>query len=736
MRAADNFAAVMGFDLSPDGHADIESAARLALERVVPRDRARVQEALKDFLNGRSVGRIEFGVLGDDRIERCIESIWHLDLGQEGQPQRAFATGLDVTARRRAEETLRESEARYSSALKAGRMGSWETDLVSMTRTWSKEGMALFGLDLADGRGQVEGPGDEYLSALHPEDRHLMQRFHDLADRQDSFPAEYRIVRPDGTMLWLSGRGLVVARGPDGKAQRLVSIMADATERKQAEEELRTERERLSLALRAGQMGVYDLNAQDGVLWWSSQTYIVFGVTEGNFRPGQDSVLAMVHPEDREPFLRRRAEAIEKRRPLVHECRIVRPDGTLTWVALQGQAEYDAEGRVLRSFGIVMDITARKTVEQALREANRTKDDFIATLAHEMRNPLAPMRNAVNVLRKAGHGDPQVAWCRDVIDRQLGQMAHLLDDLLDVARLSRGQFQLRRQPLAVSTIIEQAIEIARPFIDAAGHALTVGLPSSPVDLEGDLTRLAQVFSNLLINAAKYTPARGQITLTVELEGAELVVRVADTGIGIAADQMSHIFDMFAQVDGAMDRSQGGLGIGLSLAKGLVEMHGGHISAHSEGVGKGSEFVVRLPSRRPMHPAAMPGTRAEAGPPVIDTYRILVADDLRDSADSLAKLLQLMGHSVEVAYDGEEALRVAESFRPEVALLDIGMPGLNGFEVCRRMRAQPWGSRMTLIAQTGWGQEEDRRRTREAGFDHHVVKPIDPGALGELFKHRV
>ena len=647
------------------------------------------------------------------------------------------AADPDGAERQRAEAALRESEARYRSALTAGRMGSWETDLVARTRTWTTEGMALFGLDLADGRGQVGGPADEYEAALHPDDRHLAARFHLLADKQDSFLAEYRIVRPDGTTLWLSGRGLVVARQPGGRAQRLVSIMADVTERRQAEAGLRIERERLALALQAGQMGVYDFNVTDDSLWWSPQTYVVFGVTPETFVPTRASVSALIHPDDQDGFLQRRAEAIDQHRPFLHEFRIVRPDGTVAWISHRGQAEYDATGRAVRNFGVSLDITERKQAEQALREADRKKDNFIATLAHELRNPLAPIRNAVNVLRQGGQVDPEVVvWCRDVIDRQVGQMSRLLEDLLDVSRMTRGQFALRREPLTLSTVIEQAIEIAQPVIEAAGHALAVTMPTQPIELAGDLTRLAQVFSNLFINAAKYTQRDGRIGLSVERQGDEVVARVTDNGIGIAAEQMPHIFEMFGQAESALDRSQGGLGIGLSLAKGFVEMHGGHISAESDGIGQGSTFVVRLPVARQAQRAASPESAhasAAAGAPARAGCRVLIADDLRDSADSLALLLASMGYEVQVTYDGEQALQAIETFRPDVALLDLGMPKMNGYELCRRIRALPEGGRLKLVAQSGWGKLEDRKRTRDAGFDHHIVKPIDPDALDALLR---
>jgi PAS domain S-box-containing protein len=626
--------------------------------------------------------------------------------------------------------SLSESEVRYRSALKAGRMGSWETDFVARTRTWSAEGLALFGLALPDGRGQVGGDADEYELALHPDDRRLAEAYRRLADREDSFPADYRIVRSDGTVLWLSGRGLVVSRQADGRAHRMVSIMADVSERRHAEEHLRIERERLSLALEAGQMGAYDLDMTKDELWWSPQTYAVFGVDRGTFKPSRESVIDLVHPDDRAAFLRRRAEAIEQRRPFVAELRIVRSDGCVAWIGHRGHTTYDDTGRPVRHFGIAMDITERKATEQALRDADRQKDNFIATLAHELRNPLAPIRNAVSLLRLSPADDPQIAWCRDVIDRQVGQMTHLLEDLLDVSRLARGQVQLRLKTLAIATVIERAVEIARPAIDGGGHELKTVVPAEPLFVHGDLTRLAQVFSNLLVNAAKYTRERGLITLAAEARGSDVVVRVVDTGIGLSAGQVPQIFEMFGQLASALDRSQGGLGIGLSLARRLVEMHGGEIGAHSDGAGRGSEFTVRLPLTRDV-PVAERVAAADAPTRAGPVWRVLIADDLADSADTLALLFEETGHDVRVAYDGEQALAIGESFRPDIALLDLGMPKLNGYEVCRRIRATPWGRDITLVAQTGWGQSEDRRRSQDAGFDHHLVKPIDVDKLMTL-----
>ena len=662
------------------------------------------------------------------RTEHVVDFVYQPFRDADGSVAGIFVHGADVTLRHRAELALRESEASFRSALKAGRLGSWQTDYVTMTRQWSQEGMALFGLDLPGGRGQVGGPHDEYANALHPDDRHLVQQFHDTADRQDSFVAEYRIIRPDGRMVWLSGRGLVVARGPDGRAHRLVSVVADATDRYLAQEALRIGRERLSLALSAGRMGAYDLDIVAGHLWWSSQMYALFGVSEADFTPTPASALALLAPQEQQDYVRARAAAIEQHQPFTYEFRVTRADGSAVWLVQRGQAEYDAQGRPVRSFGVIMDISDRKQAEQMLREADQRKDNFIATLAHELRNPLAPIRNAVDLLRRGAPADARTAWCHDVIERQTGQMAHLLDDLLDVSRLTRGQLRLRREPLLLATVVEQAIEIAQPLIDRAGHTLSVTLPPQPLQLDGDLIRLSQVFSNLLINAAKYTPPRGRISLGVEQQADWVVVTVADTGIGIATEHLSRIFEIFGQVESALNRSQGGQGIGLALGKGLVEMHGGTIEAHSPGLGQGSEFTVRLPLAGPAPAAGVPVAAVADSAAALVRQHILVVDDMRDTADSLAMLLQSLGHRVDVAYDGAHALQLAETLRPDIVLLDIGMPRLSGYEVCRRIRAAPWGRDMTLIAQTGWGQQTDRAQTQAAGFDHHLVKPVDPGAL--------
>jgi signal transduction histidine kinase/ActR/RegA family two-component response regulator len=366
-----------------------------------------------------------------------------------------------------------------------------------------------------------------------------------------------------------------------------------------------------------------------------------------------------------------------------------------------------------------------------LKEADRRKDEFLATLAHELRNPLAPVRSAVQVLRLKGPDLPELRWSRDVIERQVEHLTRLIDDLMDISRITRNKLELRKQRIELTQVIKGAIESSRSVMEQSGHQLVVDLPSEPIYLQGDLVRLAQVFLNLLNNAAKYTEREGRIWLSAMLQGENVVVRVKDTGIGIPPKQLSRLFDIFFQVDRTLERSQGGLGIGLSLVKRLVELHGGTVEAHSEGFGKGSEFIVRLPVIVERVNLPQPEEPSSASDIKSASRRIVVVDDNRDSADALAMLLQVYGYETDTAYDGVQGVEAAERLRPDAVLLDIGMPRLNGYDACRCIREKPWGKSLVLIAMTGWGQEEDRRRTIEAGFDAHIVKPVEPTDLIKL-----
>jgi signal transduction histidine kinase/CheY-like chemotaxis protein len=357
--------------------------------------------------------------------------------------------------------------------------------------------------------------------------------------------------------------------------------------------------------------------------------------------------------------------------------------------------------------------------------ADRRKNQFLATLAHELRNPLAPIRNSLSLLRITATG-ASTAPAFEIMDRQVSHMVRLIDDLMDVARITHGKIDLRKRTVDVAEVIAAAVETSRPLIDGAKHELVVSLPAEALALDADPVRLAQVFSNLLNNAAKYTDPGGRVTIAARREGDSAVVTVADTGVGIPADSLASVFDMFAQANAHDRRSGSGLGIGLALARSLVQMHGGSISASSAGAGKGSVFVVRLP----LSGAALPGSAPSEAPAPQGAamQRILIVDDNRDAANTLGALLQLIGADVRVAYDGETALEAVPGFRPSVVLLDLGMPGMDGYEVARRIRAEPAARDTTLIALTGWGEASDRERSREAGFRHHLVKPVDLNAM--------
>jgi signal transduction histidine kinase/ActR/RegA family two-component response regulator len=410
-------------------------------------------------------------------------------------------------------------------------------------------------------------------------------------------------------------------------------------------------------------------------------------------------------------------------------------DGRRIDVSLTVSPVRNAEGRIIGASKIARDISERKRLIEQLRDQDRLKDDFLATLAHELRNPLAPIRTGVQLIRRAGHSPALLEKACPMMERQLEQMVRLIDDLLDVSRISRDKLELRKGWVELATVVQSAVETSRPLIEAASHTLTVSLPQEPILLDADAVRLAQAFSNLLNNAAKYTDRGGHISLTAESTGngtpGEAVVRVRDTGVGIPADKLPHIFEMFVQADRS-ERAQGGLGIGLTLARRLIQLHGGTLSASSAGPGAGSEFTVRLPVVLvPASPSS--GARGTGAGAVRARARrrILVADDNRDSAEMLATSLELQGHDVATAHDGEHAVALVETFQPDVAFLDLGMPKVDGYSAARRIREEPWGRSVLLVAVTGWGQDDDKRRSRQAGFDAHLVKPVDLAEIETL-----
>jgi signal transduction histidine kinase len=409
-----------------------------------------------------------------------------------------------------------------------------------------------------------------------------------------------------------------------------------------------------------------------------------------------------------------------------------RSDGRVVWLQERGVGEFDEHGTLVRLHGLATDVTPSREAEVALREADRKKDHFIATLAHELRNPLAPIRTATELLGNVRAGSNEIGWARQVIQRQVRHMGALLDDLLDVARITRDKLELRREPVPLESVVEAAVEVSRPLIDARDQRLVLDLPQPTPTLNVDPIRLSQVISNLLTNAAKYSDPGGEITVAARANGPSLEIRVRDVGIGIPSESLEGVFQMFSQVQDTEHRSDGGLGIGLSLVRGLVELHGGTVTAHSAGPGQGSEFIVTLPGVMTTDdPGGSTAASPRTEPAAPQGRRILLVDDNRDAADSLALLLGLDGHDVRVAYAGQPALELAHQFQPEVAIVDLGLPDVNGYDVARLLRRDAALAHIVLIALTGWGQEEHRRRAFEAGFDHHLAKPVDLAQLAVL-----
>ncbi|MFL6276161.1 MAG: PAS domain S-box protein [Blastocatellia bacterium] len=640
-------------------------------------------------------------------------------VGQNGHTY-VLESNRDITERTRIEAALRESEERFSKAFAAGPLAMTITSLRSgrlleVNETFTR--LSGFTREEAVGRTTLE------LGVwANPVDREAELAL--VSGQGQVRRIKYRFRMNDGTQLI----GLLSAERLDiGGEPCALTVIENITERERAEAELRENEERLRLALEAGQVGTWDWDIANDHVTWSDTIYRFHGLNPGEFGGRVEDFAALIHPEDREPINATIGAALESNEPYSAEMRIVRPDGSLRWIATNGKALFDADGKPVRMLGATVDITERKLAEQALIEADRRKDEFLAMLAHELRNPLAPIRNAAQLLRRVAPSDSELQWAREVIDRQVEHLARLVDDLLDVSRITEGKITLKKEKIDLISIVGRAMETSRPLIDARKHRLTVALPEQPLRLEGDTTRLTQVVSNLLHNAAKFTPEGGQIWLAAEADAGHVVLRVRDTGVGIAEDLLPHVFDLFRQADDSLDRSAGGLGIGLTLVRRLLELHGGKVEAYSDGAGRGSEFVVRLPALADNFEAMSSNAEAER---LRETacYRVLVVDDNIDSAESMARLLELHGHQVRMAHDGPAALAAAHSFYPQVVVLDIGLPGMDGYEVARQLRGDTRMQNVILIAMTGYGQSEDHKRSMRAGFDHHLVKPLDLDVL--------
>ena len=524
--------------------------------------------------------------------------------------------------------------------------------------------------------------------------------------------------------------------GRDGSVSGILVQGVDVTSRTTADRALALNRSRLDYATRLSGVGFWYCDLPFDELEWDDRVKEHF-FFEPSARITIEDFYARIHPEDRELTRVSIDASISNRTPYDIVYRTVNPTtAAVKWIRALGGADYGSDGKPTHFDGVTVDVSAQKldqlrlaTLNQQLREQDRRKDEFIATLSHELRNPLAPIRSAAKVIASPRVAPTQLQRAQIIIERQVAHMALLLDDLLDIARITQGKLQLKKVTVALFEVVDAAVEAVRPALDEKNHQLALNLPTQRVSIDADPLRLSQILSNLLTNAAKYSDPGSRIEVNCAVHEDMLSLSVKDDGIGLAAESITGIFEMFSQIEGVVGRSDGGLGIGLALVKGLTTLHGGTVEARSRGLGFGSEFIVRLP---------LVSTAQATAPQVTDRAltapahrRVLIADDNKDAAESLSILLQLAGHEVRVAHLGSAALSLAEVFRPDTVLLDIGMPDLSGYEVAKNLRREPWAASVQLIALTGWGQDNDRRMALEAGFDHHLVKPIDLDQLKDL-----
>jgi PAS domain S-box-containing protein len=637
---------------------------------------------------------------------------------------RSRALHDEIAVRESAEAALGIATARLESTMAAAEIGSWVWDVRSNHFAADRNLAALYGLE---NEYELNGDPMRHRRQIHAEDLPSVRAAEEAAMTSGVLAStEFRVTLPNGTERWMARRGKVQLDS-DGKAIFISGVLIDITAQKIAERALRSSEKLYRAIGESIDYGVWLCDPQGRNMYASESFLKLLGMTQEQYSTlGWGKVL---HPDDAAATAAAWLECMRFGRVWYREHRVLGVDGRYHPILAQGVPIKDEGGAITGWAGINLDISQLKATEEALRDADRRKDEFLATLAHELRNPLAPIRHAVKLLETKSADDNQQKWARDIIGRQVQRMALLLDDLLDVSRITRGRLDLKLDIVDLHAIIDAAVETARPMIDSKQQRLTVQLPPNAMQLNVDSLRLSQSLSNLLTNATKYTDPGGRIALGATVTPDEIILSVKDSGIGLDPKTIPGLFEMFSQVDSAIDRTEGGLGIGLALVKGLVALHGGTVEGISAGIGHGSEFAIRLPRA-----LVVTQSSASASAPAPDRAdrevsgargKILVADDNRDAADTLSMLLEISGYEVLVAHTGAQALLKAEESNPDAVILDIGMPDMTGYEVARRIRAEPWGKHVFLLAVTGWGQEEDKARAIAAGFDQHMTKPVDP-----------
>lgn len=644
------------------------------------------------------------------------------------------AVAMQVAAameRGRADEAETASRSHTEFILRASGIGTWILDLRTHDLTCSDVCRASF--DIQSGEPFTY---ETLGTMIHPEDRAFWhQSVMEAIEQNRDFQVDSRIIVPSGEPRWIQVKGHATYDAA-GTPQHLSGVTQNITERKIAEERLRDAQRRLAATMTAASVGTWVWDVVEDKVVADASLAEIFGIKPGQTEGGSlQQFMAAIHPDDVSDVQQVIALSVRTGEPYEAEYRLRRSEGGWRWVNARGTVERDAAGKPLSFNGAVIDISARKRIEEALaekaaalRDADRRKDEFLAMLAHELRNPLASVSSAVTLLKESNEEESHV-WAADVIGRQTSQLARLVDDLLDVSRITQGKIELRLELIDAALVIEHAAQSVAPLVEQRRHTLVTEVPHGELWVQADPTRLEQIILNLLTNAAKYTPLDGHIWLRAQLENTasssapEVVITVRDDGMGIEPEQIASMFTLFAQGERSAARSEGGLGIGLTVVRALSEMHGGSVQAESEGAGTGTLFRVRLPA------ASRPPDNSE--PLLINKVltegagrRTLIVDDNQDTASGLGRLLKRRGYAIEVAYEGPAALALASEFCPVIVLLDIGLPGMDGYEVARRLRAEPCGADTLIVAISGYGQQEDRERSKAAGIDHHFVKPVD------------
>jgi PAS domain S-box-containing protein len=722
------------FWLPPEAEIDFD----LFYSILHPDDRERTRQAVEACVRDGEVYDIEYRTVSPRGEIQWIRASGRTTFNEQGAPVQFDGTTRDVTDRKRLEM---ENESRLLAARSlAAIVESSEDAIVSksldgMIQSWNAAAEKIFGYTAAQAVGR-------HISLIIPAERaHEEERI--IAELKAGKSVEHFEtvrVRNDGKAVQVS---LTISPIKDESGQVIGAskIARDITEQKRAEAAFKESEKRRRLALDSAELGAWHVDPLTMTLTTDERFRTIFGVAGNEL--SYEQAVALIHPDDQKQVLDAVAAATrpENPEPYAVEYRVVHPDGSVHWVFAKGRANYHLDmSETLASFdGTVADITERKQLDENLQlmaanlaDANHRKDEFLATLAHELRNPLAPIRNSLHLLQLSGELSPSLNPVREIMERQVDHMVRLIDDLLDVSRISSGKIELQKEAVELATIVSTAVEVSRPAIDAAGHQLALSLPAEPMILEADPVRLAQIVGNLLNNAAKYTRAGGQIWLTARGEGSEVVISIRDNGVGIPGDMLPRIFDMFAQVDRSLTRAQGGLGIGLTLAKTLTEMHGGRIEARSAGADQGSEFLVYLPLVQETQDRSG-GTSSvrKIRRLHIAERQILVVDDTRAAGYVLGKLLETMGQKVEIATDAAAALESVRRVRPDMVISDIAMPDMDGYELARRLRQEPGMANVVLVALTGYGQDSDKHRSNEAGFNYHLVKPASLESLYDL-----